>query len=214
MAEHGLTQQVLDDTDVLIWWGHKAHQEVSDAVVQRVYDRVMEGMGLIVLHSGHASKIFRKVCGTDSWRLKWREDGETELLWNVAPGHEITRGIDDYIRIPQEEMYGEPFGIPAPDELVFISWFEGGEVFRSGVCYHRGRGRVFYFRPGHEAFPVYHMPEIQRIIVNACHGCQSAGVWPENGGASGTDHRIRRHLSGDGDSPQQLSEHSCLHDQL
>lgn len=169
MAEHGLTQQVLDDTDVLIWWGHKAHQEVSDAVVQRVYDRVMEGMGLIVLHSGHASKIFRKVCGTDSWRLKWREDGETELLWNVAPGHEITRGIDDYIRIPQEEMYGEPFGIPAPDELVFISWFEGGEVFRSGVCYHRGRGRVFYFRPGHEAFPVYHMPEIQRIIVNACH---------------------------------------------
>lgn len=168
MPEHGLTEEVLNKTDVLIWWGHKAHQEVQDAVVQRVYDHVMQGMGLIVLHSGHASKIFRKLCGTESWKLKWREDGETELLWNLAPNHEITRGIDDYIRIPHEEMYGEPFEIPRPDELVFVSWFEGGEVFRSGVCYHRGKGRVFYFRPGHEAFPIYYMPEIQRVIINAC----------------------------------------------
>ena len=215
MAEHGLTQQVLDDTDVLIWWGHKAHQEVSDAVVQRVYDRVMEGMGLIVLHSGHASKIFRKVCGTDSWRLKWREDGETELLWNVAPGHEITRGIDDYIRIPQEEMYGEPFGIPAPDELVFISWFEGGEVFRSGVCYHRGRGRVFYFRPGHEAFPVYHMPEIQGIIVNACHWAANPqecgpkmGAHPERITAYGDTYPVMEIR------PNNFRSTAGLHDQL
>ena len=165
--EHGLTQEVLDSTDVLIWWGHMAHGEVSDEVVERVHARIIDGMGLIVLHSGHASKIFCKICGTPSWQLKWREDGEKEILWVVDPGHPIAAGLDEKIMIPHEEMYGEQFGIPQPDELVFISWFEGGEVFRSGCCYRRGKGKIFYFRPGHEVFPIYHMPEIQRVIKNA-----------------------------------------------
>jgi len=128
---------------------------------------VLDGMGLIVLHSGHASKIFQKLCGTDSSRLKWREDGEKEILWVVNPGHPIAAGLGEKIILEQEEMYGEHFDIPQPDEQVFISWFQGGEVFRSGCCWRRGKGKVFYFRPGHESFPIYYHPEIQKVICNA-----------------------------------------------
>jgi len=165
--EHGLTDDVLNSTDVLLWWGHMAHAEVKDEIVEKVYNRVLEGMGLIVLHSGHASKIFSKLCGTNSGRLRWREVGEKERLWVIEPGHPIVEGIGEYIEIPHEEMYGERFDIPAPDTLVFISWFKGGEVFRSGCCYNRGKGKVFYFRPGHESFPVYYQPEILKVIENA-----------------------------------------------
>ena len=165
--EHGLTQEVLDDTDVLIWWGHMAHEQVSDEIVDRVHRRIQDGMGLIVLHSGHGSKIFQRICGTDSGRLKWREDGEKEILWVVDPSHPIVDGLEEKIVIEHEEMYGEHFNIPTPDELVFVSWFEGGEVFRSGCCFYRGKGRIFYFRPGHEVFPIYHQPEIQKVITNA-----------------------------------------------
>ena len=165
--EHGLTEEVLSNTDVLIWWGHKAHQEVDDEIVERVHASILNGMGIIILHSGHASKIFKKICGTDSRRIKWREVGEKEILWVIDRSHPIVDGLPEKIIIPSEEMYGEPFGIPAPDELVFISWFEGGEVFRSGVCYHREKGKVFYFRPGHESFKAFFMPEIQQVIINA-----------------------------------------------
>ena len=165
--EHGLTDEVLANTDVLIWWGHMAHGEVRDDIVDKVQRRVLDGMGLIVLHSGHASKIFSRLLGTDTAALKWRDEGELERLWVVEPGHPIVSGLDQYIEIPKEEMYGERFEIPTPDELVFISWFEGGEVFRSGCCYRRGRGKLFYFRPGHETFPVYHQREIQQVIANA-----------------------------------------------
>lgn len=165
--EHGLTDAVLDQTDVLIWWGHMAHDEVSDEVVEKVRQKVLNGMGLIVLHSGHASKVFRKLMGTNTELLKWREDGKKERIWVIEPSHPIARGLGEYIEIPNEEMYGERFEIPAPDELVFISWFEGGEVFRSGCCYRRGQGKIFYFRPGHETFPIYHNPEVLKVISNA-----------------------------------------------
>lgn len=164
--ENGLTQEVLDNTDVLLWWGHMAHNEVKDEVVDRVYNRVLDGMGLIVLHSGHLSKIFRKLMGT-SCRLKWREEGEKERVWVVEPGHPIAEGLGEYFEIPHTEMYGERFDIPKPDELVFISWFKGGEVFRSGCCFYRGRGKIFYFSPGHETYPIYYQPEVQRVIYNA-----------------------------------------------
>jgi trehalose utilization protein len=164
--EHGLPEAVLAETDVLTWWGHMAHHEVRDDVVDKVYQRVLDGMGLIVLHSGHHSKIFKRLMGT-SCNLKWREVGERERIWVVEPGHPIAEGVGDYFEIPHVEMYGERFDIPAPDTLVFISWLEGGEVFRSGCCYQRGRGRVFYFRPGHETYPIFHQPEVQRVIRNA-----------------------------------------------
>lgn len=164
--EHGLTEEVLNQTDVLFWWGHMSHHEVEDEIVDRVYDRVLNGMGLIVLHSGHHAKIFKKLMGT-TCNLKWREVGEKERLWVVEPGHMIAEGIGEYIELPHEEMYGEIFEIPQPDELVFISWFEGGEVCRSGCCYKRGRGKIFYFRPGHESYPTYYNPDIQKVLANS-----------------------------------------------
>ncbi|MDD2707969.1 MAG: ThuA domain-containing protein [Verrucomicrobiae bacterium] len=165
-AEHGLTEQVVSGTDVLIWWGHVAHSEVKDEIVTRVQKRVLEGMGLIVLHSGHFSKIFKRMLGTNC-SLKWREAAEKERLWNLEPGHPITQGIGDYFELPNEEMYGERFDIPTPDKLIFVSWFEGGEVFRSGCCWERGHGRIFYFRPGHETYPTFHNENVQKVIGNA-----------------------------------------------
>ena len=129
--DHGLTEAVLAETDVLTWWGHVAHDEVSDDVVERVHARVLDGMGLVVLHSGHFSRIFQRLMGT-TCDLKWREDGRRERLWVVDPSHPIAEGLGESFVLAEEEMYGEHFDIPAPDELVFVSWFEGGEVFRSG----------------------------------------------------------------------------------
>ena len=173
--EHGLTQDVLDTTDVLTWWGHAAHDEVRDDVVARIHKRVLEGMGLIVLHSGHNSKVFRGFMGT-SCHLCWREAGERERVWVINPGHPIAKGIDHFIELEHSEMYGEPFGIPMPDEQVFISWFQGGEVFRGGNCWYRDSGRIFYFSPGHEAYPIYHNPQIQRVIYNAVHWARPQGT--------------------------------------
>jgi trehalose utilization protein len=167
--EHGLTNEVLAETDVLTWWGHMAHREVKDEVVDKIQKRVLEdGMGLIVLHSGHFSKIFKRLMGT-SCNLKWREAGERERIWVVEPGHPIAAGLGEYFEIPHAEMYGEHFDIPAPDALIFVSWFQGGELFRSGCCFHRGRGKIFYFRPGHETYPIYHQAEVLRVIANAVH---------------------------------------------
>lgn len=174
--DHGLTMDRLAATDVLIWWGHMAHDKVEDRIVDRVQQRVLEGMGLIVLHSGHFAKIFKRLLGT-SCALTWREADEKERLWVCNPGHPIARGIDKYFELPREEMYGEPFGIPAPDEQVFISWFEGGEVFRSGCCWHRGNGKIFYFRPGHETYPTYHDKNVQRVIANAVEWARPQGQW-------------------------------------
>ena len=165
--EHGLTDEVLDASDVLVWWGHLAHEKVSDAIVDKIYNRVLfEGIGLIVLHSAHHSRIFKRLLGT-TCNLKWREAGENERLWVVAGGHPIAEGIDEYFEIKSAEMYGEPFDIPRPDELIFISWFKGGEVFRSGCCFNRGMGKIFYFRPGHETYPIYYDPNVLRVIENA-----------------------------------------------
>jgi trehalose utilization protein len=163
--EHGLTEAVLAETDVLLWWGHLAHDQVQDAIVDRVQQRVLKGMGLIVLHSGHFSKIFKRLMGT-TCGLVWREADEKERLWVVSPNHPITQGLERFIEIPQAEMYGEYFDIPDPDELIFISWFQGGEVFRSGATWHRGQGRIFYFRPGHETYPIYYQEEVLKVLVN------------------------------------------------
>lgn len=173
--EQGLPDEVLNATDVMTWWGHIAHGEVSEETVERVYRRVLEGMGLIVLHSGHHSKIFRKLMGT-SCDLKWREIGERERIWVVDPGHPIADGLPDHFEIPHVEMYGEHFDIPHPDRLVFISWFQGGEVFRSGCCFHRGKGKIFYFRPGHETFPIYHNETVLKVIANAARWAAPSGV--------------------------------------
>ena len=164
--EHGLTDAVLNATDVMVWWGHMAHEEVKDEIAEKVYQRVLNGMGLIALHSANSAKPFRKLMGT-TCTARWREAGEKHRLWVVAPAHPIAEGLGDYFEIPHTEMYGEYFDIPRPDDLIFISWFQGGDVFRSGCCWERGRGKVFYFQPGHETFPIYHQSEVQRVLTNA-----------------------------------------------
>ena len=165
--EHGLTQEVLDDTDVLIWWAHLYHEQVSDEVVKRVQQRVLKGMGFIVLHSAHAARPFAALLGTNTNMLRWRENDERERVWVIDHGHPIVNGVGEFIEIPHSETYGEHFHIPAPDELITISWYEGGEIFRSGCTWKRGSGKIFYFSPGHESYRIYDMPDIQRIIKNA-----------------------------------------------
>ena len=167
--EHGLTQEVLDNTDVLTWWGHMAHGEVSDEIVNRVYKRLMEGMGLIVLHSGHASKIFHKLMGTDTGKLRWREDGEMARLWVMDLAHPIAQGLEDHFDLPIEETYGEHFDIPKPDDLIFVTWYQDGHVFRGGCTFTRSAGKIFYFHPGHETGNSFFNPNVIRVIKNAIY---------------------------------------------
>jgi trehalose utilization protein len=164
--DHGLPPGRLDQTDVLIWWGHAAHGQVRDEIVEQVASAVWSGMGAIFLHSAHFSKPFKRLMGTPC-NLTWREAGERERLWLTSRNHPIAAGLPDHFELETEEMYGEPFGIPEPLETVFISWFQGGEVFRSGATWKRGAGNVFYFRPGHETYPTYHDANVQRVIANA-----------------------------------------------
>jgi trehalose utilization protein len=163
--ECGLPERLLDATDVLVWWAHVAHDRIPDELAERVRLRVLAGMGFVPLHSASLSKPFLRLMGT-SCTFRWREAEDRQLVWVVDPGHRIARDLPPVIDIPRDEMYGEFFDIPAPDELVFISSFSGGEVFRSGCCFRRGAGRVFYFSPGHETHPVYHQPEVRRAIAN------------------------------------------------
>ena len=166
MPECGLDEETLNNTDVLIWWAHIKHADLPDEIAKRVQERVLEGMGFIVLHSGHLCKPFVRLMGT-ACRSKWRENDEKERIWVIEPGHPIARNLPEYIELAEEETYGERFEIPTPDELVFVSWFSGGEVFRSGCCFKRGSGKIFYFRPGHEAYPTFYREDIRQIIANA-----------------------------------------------
>lgn len=163
----GFSDELLNEAEVAFWWGHMYHSCVQADIVDKVVDRVHRGMGIIFLHSAHLSQPFLRLIGTTGF-LTWREDGERERLWCVDPSHPIAAGLGDYIDIPQEEMYGEPFGIPTPDELVYIGWFEGGEVFRAGCVFKRGLGKLFYFNPGHETYPTYRIPSVRKLLVQAC----------------------------------------------
>lgn len=165
MPHQGITKELLDATDVLIWWSHARQEDITDETVRLVQQAVQSGMGLIALHSAHFSRPLRALLGT-TMTLHWRH-ADREKLWCIAPQHPIARGVPACIDIPEEEMYGEPFDIPRPDEIIFLGWFAGGEVFRSGVTFTRGMGRIFYFQPGHEEAAVYELPAIQRIITNA-----------------------------------------------
>ena len=164
--EHGLSEERLASTEVVLWWGHMKHDEVADEVVERVQRHVLGGMGLLVLHSGHYSKIFKTLMGT-TCGLSWRNEGEREIVWTVDQTHPIAEGVEQPFVIDAQEMYGEQFDVPPPDELVFVSWFAGGEVFRSGMTFKRGRGKVFYFSPGDQEYPVYSHPQVRRVLANA-----------------------------------------------
>ncbi|MBQ4073766.1 MAG: ThuA domain-containing protein [Clostridia bacterium] len=162
----GLPEELLADTDVLIWWGHCKHGQVPDEVVSRVQDHVLRGMGLIVLHSGHESKIFQRLMGTKC-SLRWHENNDKERIFAIEPHHPILRGIPAWFELEAEEMYGERFDIPAPDQLLAIGWYESGDVFRSLCTFSRGYGKIVYFQPGHETLPSYHNEYVKKIIGNA-----------------------------------------------
>lgn len=175
--EHqGLSEELLNDTDVLIWWAHARHAEVEDELVDRIYDRIMKGMGLIVLHSGHYSKIFKKLNGT-TCSLKWKE-GTYERLFTLEPTHPIAAGIPEQFELGEEECYGERFDIAKPDHVIFGGWFDIGEIFRSGCTWSRGWGKIFYFQPGHETFRSFYNPYVRRILQNAVHWCYNPAVRP------------------------------------
>lgn len=188
--EHGLSEETLARTDVLLWWGHVAHEHVADDVVERVHRHVLGGMGLLALHSAHFAKIFTRLLGT-TCSLQWRNDGERELVWTVKPSHPIAAGVQSPLVIEKQEMYGELFDIPEPDDLIFISSFAGGEVFRSGVTFTRGRGRIFYFSPGDQEYPVYHHPQVRRVLANGVGWVAQPGLrhaMPEVGNPARTEY--------------------------
>ena len=173
MPEHGLTSDVLEKTDVLVWWSHLDNPQFDDDVSDRVIKRIVEGgMGFLCLHSSIFSKPWQKILGifidAGAWgRFRTMPKGEKQRVWVTAPGHPITAGLGEYVEIPQDEMYGEPQLMPGPDRTVFISWWEGGDVGRSGCVFERGRGKLFQFTPGHEEFPIYYQEEVRLIMRNA-----------------------------------------------
>lgn len=177
MPDNGLSDARLAETDVLFWWGHMAHDQVPDALVEKIAARVRDGMGLVVFHSGHYSKVFRRLMGTEC-RSKWWEADDKERLFVVMPSHPIAAGLPESFTLDAEETYCEHFNIPTPDELVFLSWFSGGAVLRSGCCYHYGSGKIFYFQPGHEGYPTYYDANIKRVLKNAAHWAAFAGNPP------------------------------------
>ena len=165
MENQGLSRELLENTDVLIWWSHALNDEVTDENAAMVSEFIMRGMGFVALHSAHMCKVLRRILGT-TMTLKWR-DNDSERIYVTAPSHPIASGIPEYFDLPHEEMYGEYFDIPKPDDVIFTGWFKGGCVFRSGVTFSRGSGKIFYFQPGHEEFPIYRNPIIRKIIKNA-----------------------------------------------
>lgn len=190
-AEQGLSAATLAETNVLLYWAHIGHNQIADETARRVADRVLSGMGLILLHSAQGSKIFRALLGTTG-SLSWRHD-DRELLWTTSPTHLIAQNVQFPIVLPSQEMYGEPFNIPQPDELVFISSFGGGEVFRSGCCFQRGRGRIFYLSPGHETDPIYHHSDVQQILANAVLWAAGRNVSQDNAEPTANDGLKSRH---------------------
>jgi trehalose utilization protein len=136
-----ITTEVLNNTDVLLWWGHMAHSEVKDELVERVKNRVYnDGMGFLPIHSAHHSKPFRAILGTTG-NLAWGRD-QKAIVWNLNPTHPIAAGIPQHFEL-FEELYAEPFFIPKPDDLIFGTWYEDGNIFRGGCTLTRGLGKIF-----------------------------------------------------------------------
>ncbi len=173
--DQGISDELLEKTDILLWWGHMAHAEVNDELVEKIRQRVYRGnMGLIALHSAHHSKVFKQIVGTTG-NLSWGRD-QKEVIWNLMPQHPIAAGIPDHFTLESEELYCEPFYIPQPDELIFGGWYEDGYIFRSGCCFQRGMGKIFYFQPGHEYCRSFHNPYVQKIIRNAIDWVKPADI--------------------------------------
>jgi trehalose utilization protein len=169
--EQGIAKSALDSTDVLIWWAHRTHKEIDDGRALEAVRQIRErGLGFIAIHSAHYAKIFKMILDSACDLGGWRVGGKPESLKCVAPTHPIAQGVGDFT-IPHTEMYNEPFKVPPPEATIFLSTWEGGEEFRSCNTWTAGRGRVVYFRPGHETYPIYFQEKPLRVIANAVLWC-------------------------------------------
>jgi len=230
----GLAGGVLDDCQVLIWWGHVRHAEISAETGRSIVERIKDGkLSLVALHSAHWSTPFveamnertrldvvgkfhsegnerleitfvspaqrymvpkadARVTPYVSWRKfpdglakatvhlplccfpAYRGDGKPSRVTLLKPDHPIAQGIPKEFEIPQTEMYDEPFHVPQPDEVILEERWAAGEWFRSGAVWKLGKGRVFYFRPGHETYPIYKQPIPLKIMTNSVRWLASA----------------------------------------
>lgn len=221
--EQGISQAVLDNCDVLIWWGHKRQSEILPEAGKRIVERISSGkLHLIALHSAHWSTPFveamneitrRRTVATGTAKSDityvpppkqytvprydtrltpftiarkfpdgrqnlevhlpyccfpaYRNDGKPSHVKILQKGHPITKGIPHEFQISRTEMYDEPFHVPEPDDVILEERWATGEWFRSGMLWRLGKGIVFYFRPGHETFPVYKEQFPLKILSNA-----------------------------------------------
>lgn len=225
--QQGLSDENLDQADVLIWWGHRRHKEITPETGQKIVARIQSGdLQMIALHSAHFAtpfmeamaartrqdverdypqsswsnveveylpyqrkahrnemtmliepwvRVFKFPDGREKLQVQlpncvfpnWRNDGKPSYIQTLLPSHPIAAGVSATFTLPKTEMYAEPFHVPAPDEVVFEERWETGEWFRSGSVWNLGKGKVFYFRPGHETFAVFLEEAPLRIIENA-----------------------------------------------
>jgi trehalose utilization protein len=169
--EQGVPDELLRSTDVLIWWGHQRHAEVKNELVDRIVKRVKEdGMGFLSLHSSHFAKPYRRLMGTRCSWGEYKADGTSARVIVKAPDHPIAKGVKDF-ELPKIERYGEPFAVPTPETVVFDGEYtkpDGSKApGRMGLCWTIGKGRVFYFTPGHETYNDFFRPEVRLIMRNA-----------------------------------------------
>lgn len=167
--DQGVSGDDLEWADVILWWGHLRHDDVTDETVDRIEEHVREnGVGFVSLHSAHYARPYKRLIGMSGDLGGHRlTDDESEYVEVCAPDHPIAEGVDDFT-LPEVEMFGEPYDIPEPETVVLHSEYsEGDEEFRSGVTFEFGEGRGFYLRPGHEEFEIYLDDNIQRIVTNA-----------------------------------------------
>ncbi len=163
----GLTDTDLDETDVLVWWGRFRHEEVPDDRVLAISERVRSGqLGFVALHASCQSKPFRALMDGPCELGGWRDDGRPETIAIAEPDHPLAIGVEPFT-LPRSIMYAEPFAVPEPESVVFVSHWGEGQTFRSGMTWTVDQGRVAYFRPGHDQFPVLFHPQVRQVITNA-----------------------------------------------
>ena len=221
--QHGIDVATLDATDVIIWWGHVRHSEISISETKPIIDRIKDGkLSFIALHSAHWATPFMEAMNEKTREITekkfqvaseavkyvappgrvpphkssvltpfylaytrgrvtgevqvnlpnccfpaWRADGKPSLMRSVSMSHPIATGIPSSFKIAKTEMYSEPFHVPEPDTVIFEEYWDAGEWFRSGMVWNIGKGKVFYFRPGHETYPVFKEPIPLKVIENA-----------------------------------------------
>lgn len=167
-----ISDELLKKTDVLIWWGHKKHGDVKDALVDKIEKRVKEeGMGFIALHSAHFAKPNKRIMGTPCTFAAYVCDNKENVVSVAMPNHPICKGVAKTFTVANDERYSDPYAVPTPDAvpLTAIQVRNDGtkEEAKMGFCWTVGKARMFYLQMGHETNPIYFDPEIRKVMANA-----------------------------------------------